>query len=263
MTRAPVLFLSHGSPMLALEDCAARRFLQELGPKLTRPAAIVVFSAHHDAHGVEITGAAAPPTIHDFGGFPRALYEIRYPAPGDPQLAARCAALLGADFADVRIDPARGFDHGAWVPLYLMFPNADVPVVQVSIDSSAAPARHMRLGRALRELRDERVLLIGSGGATHNLSLYFRAGELPSAPDWVEEFNEWVAAALAARRFHDLERYRHAAPYAVQNHPSVEHFLPIFPAVGATYDDEPGVRIHASYDRGVLSLDAYAFGFDG
>lgn len=260
----PALFLSHGSPLLAIDDSPAHRFLEGLGARLPRPAAIVVFSAHHDvAAGVEITGAEQPPTIHDFGGFPPALYAIRYAAPGHPELARRIATDLGAGFAGVRIDFERGFDHGAWVPLCLLFPAADVPVVQVSIDGGAAPAQHLRLGRALRALRNEGVLLVGSGGVTHNLTLYFRLGELASPPDWVAEFNEWAAVMLAARRIEELERYRETAPYAVHNHPTPEHLLPMFAALGASFGDEPGVRIHASYDRGLLSLDAYAFGFNG
>jgi 4,5-DOPA dioxygenase extradiol len=262
--KMPALFISHGSPLMAVTDSGAQRFLKHLGPQLPRTRAVVVLSAHHDATEIEVTGAARPETIHDFGGFPRELYAIRYGAPGEPALAQQIAANLTAESLPARVEPRRGLDHGAWIPLYLMFPHADVPVVQVSIDSERPPEHHFALGRALRSLREDGVLLIGSGGATHNLSLYFRAGVRDDASpplEWVEAFNEWMAGAMEARRFDDLLHYRERGPYAAQNHPTPEHYLPLFATLGAAYDDEPGMRIHASYDRGLLSLDSYAFGF--
>ncbi len=262
--RMPALFISHGSPMLAISDSAARRFLQGLGGRLPRPEAVVVLSAHHDVRGTEVTGAARPETIHDFGGFPRELYELRYGAPGAPILAERIAGLLTVESLPTSIEPTRGLDHGAWIPLSLMYPAADVPVLQVSIDSARSPEHHLALGRALRPLREEGVLIVGSGGATHNLALYFHAsarGDRSAPPEWVEAFNEWTAGAIEARRFDDLLHYRERAPFAAQNHPTQEHYVPLFPVLGAAHDDELGVRIHASYDRGLLSLDSYAFGF--
>jgi 4,5-DOPA dioxygenase extradiol len=263
-TRMPTLFVSHGSPMMAIEDSAARRFLSGLGARLPRPRAVVVLSAHHDDAVATVTAVERPDTIHDFGGFPRALYELRYAAPGAPSLAAQIATRLTAASVPAELDRRRGLDHGAWIPLSLMYPLADVPVLQVSIDSAQTPAYHFALGRALRPLRDEGVLVIGSGGATHNLRLYFHAADRNDAsppPEWVEAFNEWVAGAVEARRFDDLLSYGARAPYARQNHPTPEHFLPLFATLGAAFDDEQGRRIHASYDRGLLSLDAYSFGF--
>jgi 4,5-DOPA dioxygenase extradiol len=261
--RMPTLFISHGSPMMAISDSAARRFLADLGPRLPRPRAIVVLSAHHDDTGVAVTAVERPETIHDFGGFPRELYALTYPAPGDPRLAADVARRLAAASLPAEVDTRRGLDHGAWIPLSLMYPLADVPVLQVSIDSAQTPEHHFALGRALRPLRDEGVLVLGSGGATHNLRLYFFAGdrdERSPPPEWVEAFNEWLAGAVEQRRFDDLLRWATRAPYARQNHPTPEHFLPLFAALGAAHDEEQGRRIHASYDRGLLSLDAYAFG---
>jgi 4,5-DOPA dioxygenase extradiol len=261
--RMPTLFISHGSPMMAIEDSAARRFLLGLGARLPRPQAVVLFSAHHDDVGTAVTGAERPETIHDFGGFPRELYRLRYPAPGDARLAQQLAERLTAAGLPAEVDARRGLDHGAWIPLSLMYPQADVPVLQVSIDSVQAPAHHFALGRALRPLRDEGVLVIGSGGATHNLRMYFHAtdrGHESPPLEWVEAFNEWAAGAVEARRFDDLLHYAERAPYASQNHPTAEHFLPLFATLGASHDDEPGRRVHASYDRGLLSLDAYAFG---
>jgi 4,5-DOPA dioxygenase extradiol len=261
----PSLFISHGSPMLAVVDSAARRFLLDLGSRLARPSTVIVVSAHHDAATVEVTAAERPETIHDFGGFPSELYRLRYPAPGDPALASALVERLNAASLPARAESRRGLDHGAWIPLSLLFPRADVPVLQVSLDSSQTPEHHFALGRALRPMRDAGALLIGSGGATHNLALYWQARNRTDAtppPEWVEAFNEWTAGAIAGRRFDELLRYRERAPYAAQNHPTPEHYLPLFVTLGAAHDDEPGARIHASYDRGLLSLDAYAFGLE-
>lgn len=263
MARMPTLFISHGSPMLAVADSAARRFLQDLGSRLPHPAAIVVLSAHYDTPATEITAGARPETIHDFGGFPSELYRLRYPAAGSPELAESIAASLAGVDPPVRLAPARGLDHGAWIPLSLMYPQADVPVLQISIDSARSPQWHFGLGRALRPLRDAGTLLLGSGGATHNLASYFYARgrtDESAPPEWVEAFNEWTAGAIAGRRFDDLFHFAERAPYAAQNHPTPEHYLPLFVTLGAAHDDEQGVRIHSSYDRGLLSLDAYAFG---
>jgi 4,5-DOPA dioxygenase extradiol len=261
----PTLFISHGSPMLAVADSAARRFLEALGSRLPAPSAVVVLSAHYDTPATEVTAAAWPPTIHDFGGFPDELYRLSYPAPGSPELARGIVSLLETAELPARVVSNRGLDHGAWIPLSLMFPRADVPVLQVSIDSGRSPEQHFALGRALRTLRDANTLVLGSGGATHNLAAYAHArGRTDDSPppEWVQAFNEWIAGAVAARRFEDLFRYSERAPYAAQNHPTAEHFLPLFVTLGAAHDDEPGVRIHASYDRGLLSLDAYAFGLE-
>lgn len=263
MARMPALFISHGSPLLAVADSAARRFLAGLGARLPAPNAVVTFSAHYDTPVPEVTAGPAPRTIHDFGGFPAELYRLEYPAPGSPPLARDIVARLEAAGVPARLNPERGFDHGAWIPLMLMYPRADVPVLEVSIDSARSPEQHFALGRALRPLRDAGALLLGSGGATHNLALYAHArgrDDSSAPPEWVEAFNEWTAGAIAERRFDELFRYLERAPYAAQNHPTPEHFLPLFVTLGAAYDDERGARIHSSYDRGLLSLDAYAFG---
>ena len=263
MARMPTLFISHGSPMLAVVDSAARRFLAQLGPKLPAPTAVAVISAHYDAAPTEVTAAERPETIHDFGGFPDELYRLRYPAPGSPALAREIVALLEAAGHPAQLAPTRGLDHGAWIPLSLMLPKANVPVLQISINSRRTPEEHFVLGRVLRSLRDAGTLILGSGGATHNLALYAHArgrDDDSAPPEWVEAFNEWTAGAVAARRFDDLFRYAERAPFAMQNHPTAEHYLPLFVTLGAAHDDEPGVRIHSSYDRGLLSLDAYAFG---
>ncbi|GAB3550145.1 class III extradiol ring-cleavage dioxygenase [Noviherbaspirillum agri] len=261
----PTLFISHGSPMLAIEDTPARVFLQGLGKTLPRPRAIVVFSAHWESIGApSVSLASQPETIHDFGGFPDALYAIRYPAPGAPDVAMQSASLLEQAGYEVRRSDTRGLDHGAWVPLRLMYPTADIPVTQVSLIRNATPADHEKLGRALASLRDDGVLIIGSGSLSHNLS-EFRGHHVDAeVPSWVSEFSEWMNAALCEGRHADVLDYRSKAPHAARNHPTEEHLLPLFVAMGAGALDaatEGGKaqRIHSSVEYGVLAMDVYAF----
>jgi 4,5-DOPA dioxygenase extradiol len=181
----PALFLSHGAPTLPLTDTPARAFLQQAGASLERPQAILVISGHWETEVPTVNAVERNDTIHDFGGFPRALYDLRYPAPGSPQLAARIAGLLQAAGFACNIDRKRGLDHGAWVPLLLMYPQADIPVLQLSVQTHLGPEHHLRVGRALASLRHEGVLIIGSGSFTHDLS-EFRGHEAnDAAPDWV------------------------------------------------------------------------------
>ena len=263
----PALFISHGSPMLALQDSPARRALAELGRTLPRPRAILVASAHWETlHGTAVSLAPRPETIHDFGGFPGALYDLQYPAPGAYGEALQAARLLEQAGLAVTRDPQRGLDHGAWVPLRVMYPEADIPVAQVSLRHRATPAEHMRMGRALRPLRDEGVLIVGSGSLTHNLYA-FRGQPLETeAPHWVTEFADWVHARVAAADYDALLDYRAQAPYAQHNHPTDEHLMPLFVAIGAggASPNAGGraphaARVHASYEYGVLAMDAYAF----
>lgn len=260
MTSLPTLFLSHGSPMLALRDSPARRFLQGLGASLARPEAILVVSAHWETmHAPAVSLAPQPGTMHDFGGFPRALFEIRYPAPGAPAVAERAAALLEGAGVAVGRSAVRGLDHGAWVPLSLMYPDADVPVAQISIVHGASPAEHERMGLALAALRSEGVLVVGSGSLTHNL-YEFRGQAIDApAPDWVSGFEEWMKARLDAGDRAALLDYRRAAPHAERNHPTEEHLLPLFVAMGAAGAAARASRLHTSFEHGVLAMDAYAF----
>lgn len=259
--RTPALFISHGAPTLAIEDGPAHRFLREYGERLGRPRAVVVLSAHYEAPVATVTTSEWPEMIYDFRGFPPSLYDIVYPAPGHPDLAEDIAGLLEQSGIPVRRDPRRGLDHGAWVPLHLMYPLADVPVLQVSIDPARGAAYHYRLGELLAPLRDDGVLLIGSGGATHNLPAYFRGGPGDSPPAWVAGFNEWLADRVIAGDVDDLLEYRGRAPEAAENHPTDEHFLPLLAALGAAADATKRRRVHRSYQHGVLSMDAYEFGF--
>jgi len=259
MRTLPALFISHGSPMLAIEDSPARRFLLELGNTLPRPKAIVVASAHWETSGgPAVSLAQQPETIHDFGGFPPALFAIQYPAPGAPSVAERVAALLEQSGQAVSRSPDRGLDHGAWVPLRLMYAQADIPVTQLSILRGGSPAAHLALGAALRVLRDEEVLVIGSGSLTHNLSEFRGQGIAAPVPNWVSEFGDWMQAMLAQNQQAALLDYRRQAPHAAHNHPTEEHLLPLYVAMGAG-NGTTAQRLHASYEYGVLAMDIYSF----
>jgi 4,5-DOPA dioxygenase extradiol len=255
--RATPIFVSHGAPTLVLEDAPARDFLAGLGNRVGRPDAIVVASAHWESPQPLVGAAPKFATIHDFYGFPRELYEQRYDAPGDPALAARVAReLRDAGFA-AGLDHSRGLDHGAWVPLKLAFPDADVPVVALSIQPALGPAHHIALGRALAGLADDNIWVLGSGSTTHNLREIAWGATAPVA--WAREFEDWLAGAIAAGDVEALEKYRERAPHAVRAHPRDEHLLPLFVAFGAAGKGAKGERIHESFAHGSLSMAAYAF----
>lgn len=254
----PALFISHGAPTLPFEDVPAREFLMALGRSLTRPAAILVVSAHWETAVPTVNAVAANETIHDFRGFPAALYQMRYPAAGTPDLAVRITDLLGEQGLRAQIDPARGLDHGAWVPLALMFPAHDIPVLQLSIQSQLGPGHHIQLGRALASLRAENVLILASGSMTHNLR-ELNVATPDRAPDWVAEFADWFDDRLGQGRTCELASYRKLAPHAERNHPTEEHILPLFVALGAAGPDARSQLLHTSTTYGVLRMDAFAF----
>jgi 4,5-DOPA dioxygenase extradiol len=260
MTTLPTIFVSHGSPMLALQDSPARRFLQGLGQSLPRPAAIAVVSAHWETSGgPAVSLASQPETIHDFGGFPQALFDMRYPAPGAPDIAERAATLLAEAGIPVGRSPNRGLDHGAWVPLRLMYPDADIPVMQISIVHGATPAQHLQLGAALQALREEGVLVLASGSLAHNL-YEFRGQPVDApAPSWVSGFEAWMRNKLAASDLEAVLNYRKLAPMAEKNHPTEEHLLPLYVAMGAAGPGATAELLHTSFEHGVLAMDAYAF----
>ena len=255
----PSIFISHGSPMHALDAGAAGESWAALGRRLPRPRGIVIVSAHWETDAPALTGSARPQTIHDFHGFPEPLYRLRYPAPGAPGLAARAAALLGQAGLAAEVDPARGLDHGAWSPLLHAYPDADVPVVQLSLQSALGTRHHLALGRALAPLAGEGVLLIGSGHMTHNLRDWVRAGQ-PAPLAYAREFQAWVAARIAARELEALADYRARAPHALRAHPSEEHFLPLFFALGAAAPEGASERLYDGIEGGALAMDAWLFG---
>ncbi|MFC6298452.1 dioxygenase [Pseudomonas sp. CCM 7893] len=253
----PSLFISHGSPMLALQPGASGPALKRLAAEMPRPKAIVVVSAHWESQELLVSGNPAPETWHDFGGFPQELFAVQYPAPGQPQLAAQIVELLTADGLSARIDNQRPFDHGTWVPLSLMYPDADIPVVQVSLPSRMGPALQTRVGRALASLREQGVLLIGSGSITHNLGeLDWRAGPESIEP-WARDFRDWIVDKLTALDEAALHDYRRQAPHAVRSHPSDEHLLPLYFARGA---GGPFSVAHQGFTMGALGMDIYRFG---
>ena len=255
----PSIFLSHGAPTLPLTDTPARAFLSGLGKTLPRPKAVLVVSAHWETRRPAVNAVTWNETIHDFYGFPRALYDLRYPAPGAPDLAPAIAGLFrGAGF-ECDVDGKRGLDHGAWVPLSLIYSAADVPVLQLSVQTELGPEHHLRIGRALAPLREQGVLIIGSGSFTHDLSEFRHHGLNDPAPDWVNSFADWFDAALTAGRTDELLDYRRRAPHARKNHPSEEHLLPLYVALGAAGATPRVEHLHASATFGVLRMDVYAF----
>lgn len=257
--RLPTLFLSHGSPMLAVEDSPAGRFLDTLGTALPRPRAIVVASAHFLADRPMLGGHAQPHTVHDFGGFPEPLYQIQYPAPGLPGLAEDVAGRLAHAGLTAKVRPGHGLDHGVWVPLRRMYPGAGIPVVPLSVDPRADATHHFAIGRALAGLRDEGVLVIGSGGFVHNLGdLDWGHRDAPLAP-WAAAFSGWMHERLAARDWPALLDWQDQAPNARHAHPTTEHLMPLFVAIGAA-GNAPRVEVlHRSNELGTLALDAFAF----
>ena len=257
--RMPVVFISHGAPDALLNAPGAVSCWREIGEAWPEPSAILAISAHWEARQPTASLAGAPETLHDFSGFSPALHRMHYPAPGAPEVAARAASLLAQQGFATAQSPARGLDHGAWVPLHLMYPDADIPVAQVSLVRGAAPAEHERIGRALAPLRDEGVLIIGSGSLTHNL-YEFRGEPIDAAaPEWVSAFGDWMKASLDAGHLQALREYRTRAPHAERNHPTEEHLLPLYVALGAAGGSAKAERLHASYEYGILAMDVYAF----
>ena len=256
--RLPAVFVSHGAPTLAIEENATTEFLRRLGAELGRPEAILCASAHWNTGVPAVSAAESPETIHDFGGFPEELYRIRYPAKGAPALAAQVETLLGGAGFGCSVSPGRGLDHGAWVPLRLMYPRAEVPVAQLSIQPRLGTEHHFRLGRALAPLREEGVLVLATGSVTHNLS---RLGTGAEPPEWAREFDEWLFRKITGGAREELLDYRRLAPHAALAHPTDEHLLPLFVAMGAGAggDGAAGRNLHRGWTLGSLSMAAYSF----
>lgn len=262
-TRMPVLFIGHGSPINAIEDNRWSRAFRAIGNELPRPRAVLAISAHWWTQGSFLTGGAKPGTIHDFGGFPQELYEVQYPAPGSPDLAARVKTILSektAQGAVVRGD--RGLDHGAWSVLRHLIPEPVVPVVQLSLDGRLSAKQHFELALALHQLRGEGVLVLGSGNVTHNLrdAMTRASGGDPTTPAWAEQFDREVTQALRGRdRAHLIEAWPDGQ-HAQQAHPHPDHWFPLLYAYAAT-DDEDSVSFPIEgFDLGSLSMRAVRWG---
>ncbi|NQV84391.1 MAG: dioxygenase [Rhodospirillales bacterium] len=261
----PSVFVSHGAPTIAQQATPATAFLKGLGVSLGgihgRPKAVLCVSAHWETEKVMTSAAPAPETIHDFFGFPDPLYQLKYPAPGAPELAGRVVELLEDQNIPCAVSTDRGLDHGAWMPMMFMYPEADVPVTQLSIQPDQGPGAHLALGRALAPLRGEGVLVLASGSAVHNLG-FFRSGSSDVA-DWARRFDDWLAATVEAGDAEALVDYRTSSPDGVQAHPRDEHFLPLLVALGAGAGaggkDAKGRTLHRSFMDGALSMAAFAF----
>lgn len=253
----PALFLSHGAPTLALEENAVTSHWRELGASLA-PRAVIVVSAHWDTHTPAVTTAPRLATIHDFFGFPKPLYELRYEPPGDPGLASRVTALLARAGFATTADSRRGIDHGGWVPLRFMLPEMTVPVIQLSIQSGRDARHHVALGRALAPLRHEGVLVLGSGGIVHNLRELDWQGTDGRVMPWAKAFNDWVAANAGAGDEEALVDWLARAPEPRRAHPTPDHFMPFFVALGA--GGFPAKRLDLGFDLGSLGMDGYRFG---
>ncbi len=261
MTRRPALFVSHGSPMIAIEDDPWSRALAEFAARSPKPRAVVVVSGHFEAPGpVRVTASAAPETIHDFSGFPEELFRIRYPAKGDPGLAALVVRLLEESGIRARADAERGLDHGAWVPLRALYPAAEVPVVEVSQPLRRNPEDALRMGAALSRLRDEGVLLLGTGGIVHNLSALDPSAPPGQAAEWARAFDSWIAERLAAMDVAGLASYRTTAPHAERAVPTPEHFDPIFVVLGSARTGDRAVTIYEGFRYGTISMRSFAIG---
>ncbi len=262
MTRAPAVFISHGSPMAAVQEDDYTRALVRFAHETARPQAIVVMSAHWEKHTppIEITAVAQNETMHDFGGFPEELYQLKYPAPGDVALADRISKLLSAQQFENQLNSKRGLDHGVWTPLLHAYPEANIPVLQISLPMFEDPRELMRVGRALAPLRDEGVLLVGSGGAVHNLGK-LKWNEKNGQPDsWALEYRDWVRGNLLGAKIDDLIAFETKGPQTALAHPTTEHFVPIFFTIGASLaGDKPRV-FHDSFQYGNLSMLSFLLG---
>jgi len=258
-TLLPTLFVPHGAPTFALQPGAAGAALAEFAQGLPRPKAVLVVSAHWETETPTLGVACRPETLHDFYGFPQALYSIRYPARGAVPWAMEARALLEEAGFEVKLDPLRGLDHGAWIPLRLMFPEADVPVFTLSLQSRLGPEHHHRIGQALAPLRAAGVLIVGSGNLTHNLAHFGMLRGAKNPPEYVAAFQDWVHDRLAAGDMAALLAYREEAPGAALAHPTDEHLLPLYVALGAVSADFVAQQVYSGIEHNMLAMDAYAF----
>jgi len=246
----PSLFLSHGSPLTLIEkNSAGRKFMSKLGQELPRPKAILVISAHWESRNLMVTGAKKMATIHDFYGFPQELFDMSYPADGAVDVVQRLGQLLKVD-----VEPVRGLDHGAWTPLVLMYPDADIPVAQLSLQSQETPATLYQIGQQLRVLREEGVLILASGSVTHNLREIRRNTTIPD--NWAQAYEDWFVEKLDAGDKEGLLKAHTEAPNFIRAHPRDEHWLPLYIAMGA--GDKPTL-LHRGFEHGNLSMAAVRF----
>ena len=263
MARPSSLFISHGSPDLIFHDTVAKQFLERAAESFEPPKGIVIASAHFETERPAIVNDPAPEMIYDFGPIDRRLSEVVYPAPGAPALAEQAASLITDAGIECDLIDRRGYDHGTWVPLSLLYQNADIPIVQLSVQRHLPASHHYNIGKALRPLVDEEILVIGSGSMTHNLAEVFGPQGLKHDRqdreiEWARLFAEWINVQIVTGNVDDLLDYEANAPFARENHPTAEHFLPLMVALGASSNGQ-GERLHKSTEFAVLAMDAFAF----
>ncbi|KAJ6926992.1 4,5-DOPA dioxygenase extradiol-like [Populus alba x Populus x berolinensis] len=261
MALMETFYLSHGAPTLAIDETVpARKFFQswKQGVYKEKPSSILVISAHWETAQPTVNVVDRNDTIYDFYGFPKPLYQIKYTPPGAPELAKRVKELLLASGIEhVDEDKKRGLDHGAWVPLMFMYPEADIPVCQLSVQSDRDGTHHYNMGKALAPLREEGVLILGSGSAVHNLGSRLPDGS--PVPPWAVEFDNWLKDALIEGRYEDVNHYESKAPHPKMAHPRPDHFYPLHVAMGAAGEDSEAKLVHSSWTDGTLSYASYQF----
>lgn len=260
MTIMPSLFVSHGAPTFATDPGLAGAQLADLGRLLARPQAIVVVSPHWMTPGALITATQHPETIHDFGGFPAELYELQYPSPGAPELAAQIQQQLTSQGFEAGLHASRGLDHGAWVPLMHLYPDADIPALQVSLPIDTDEEGAFALGRALAPLARQGVLIVGSGSLTHNLYEFQMDERNGDAAVYAQEFSAWVRQTVISGDLVRLRQTLNRAPHAARAHPTMEHFLPLLVAAGAALAPTPVTVLNGGIRHGVLAMESYLFG---
>lgn len=258
----PSFFIAHGSPTLAIEKNGYTRFLREYFTGLPRPRAIVLFSAHWEAPVQMISSVESYQMIYDFGGFSPELYQMVYPAKGDPELAEEIQALYTQNGIPCQLDNERGMDHGAWVVLHLIYPDADIPVIAMSVNPSLSPEEQYQLGKVLSPLKEKGVLIIGSGGTVHNLSaLDWRRQEeeKQASADWAHQFDHWLQVQLSQWNTDPLFQYEEKAPGAKVSVPTKEHFIPLLIAMGAGDQNRKAELLYRTYQYGTLSVSCWRF----
>jgi 4,5-DOPA dioxygenase extradiol len=258
----PSFFIAHGAPLLAIEDNEYTQFLNELGKTLQRPKAIILFSAHWESGVQKVSKVDEYSTIYDFGGFPESLYQIQYPAKGSKEISKEIEELFTKNGVQFEVDTNRGLDHGAWVVLRMLYPEADIPVISMSVNQRLTPEEQYKIGKSLSMLREKNIVIIGSGGTVHNLrALKFNSDNGP-VDNWAFEFDEWLAQYLKTWDVESLFNYYSLAPtvqYAVPPY-GKEHFVPLFYAMGAADDQKSATLLHRSYRYGNLSHSVWQFG---
>ncbi|UOF89269.1 dioxygenase [Fodinisporobacter ferrooxydans] len=256
----PALFIAHGAPLLAIEDNNYTQFLSQLGEKLPRPRAVILFSAHWVAGKQRVSEVKEYDTIYDFGGFPDALYQIKYPAKGNHQIAQQIENFLTENGIPFEVETERGLDHGAWVVLRLLYPNVDIPVIAMSVNPRLSPEQQYKIGQSMEKMRADDVLIIASGGTVHNLrALEWQEKQIN---DWALEFDRWLEIHINQWNLDSLYQYNALAPNASLAVPPYgnEHFIPLFYAMGAADNQRAAKLLHRSYRYGSLSHSVWQFG---